>query len=188
MNPKIRRLAVYAMTGAAYAALTVLLTPISYGAVQCRVSEALCILPFFIPGSVWGLCAGCLLANLFTGNVFDILFGSLATLLAGLCTAAFGRREHSMKNCVLACLMPVVFNAVIVGAVITWAYMGLPVFENPGVFAFNALTVGLGEAAALLLVGLPLLRALPRKKFFQEFLEKLALPERPADPGKERRL
>ena len=62
-------LATCAVVAAAYAALTIALAPISYGAVQFRVSEALTILPFFIPGTVWGLTAGCVLANLFTGNV-----------------------------------------------------------------------------------------------------------------------
>lgn len=174
-------LAVSAVTGAAYAVATLLLAPISYGAVQCRISEALCILPFFIPSTVWGLWAGCVLANLLTGNIFDILFGSLATLLAGVCTAAFGRREHSMKNCALACLMPVLFNAVIVGAVITGAYMGLRLFQHFGAFAFNALTVGLGEAVVLFALGLPLMRTLPKQKFFQEFLARLEA----AAPAKE---
>lgn len=173
MKPNAQRVAISALVGAGYAALTVLLSPVSYGAIQCRVSEVLCILPFFLPGTAWGLFAGCALANLFTGNVFDVLFGSLATLLAGLCTAALGKREHSMKNCVLACLMPVLFNAVIVGAVITRAYMGLSLLRNPGVLALNAFTVGLGEAAVLYVLGLPLMRALPRQKFFRELVEKL---------------
>lgn len=173
MKANTRLIAFSALVGAAYAAATILLAPISYGAVQCRVSEILCILPFFLPGSVWGLFVGCVLANLFTGNIMDILFGSLATLLAGLCTAALGRREHSMKNCVLACLMPVLFNALIVGAVITGAYMGLNIFQNFGVFAFNAFTVGLGEALVLFVLGLPLMRSLPKHSFFREFLDKL---------------
>ena len=91
---KIRVLCTAAVTGAAYAVMTIALAPISYGALQFRVSEVLCILPFFIPGTVWGLFAGCILANLLTGNIFDIIFGSLATLLAGLCTAAFGKRSQ----------------------------------------------------------------------------------------------
>ena len=49
MHITTRKLTAAAVTGAAYAALTMLLAPISYGAIQCRVSEVLCILPFFIP-------------------------------------------------------------------------------------------------------------------------------------------
>lgn len=54
MHITTRKLAAAAVTGAAYAALTMLLAPISYGAIQCRVSEVLCILPFFIPCTAWG--------------------------------------------------------------------------------------------------------------------------------------
>ena len=172
MKLNTRLITTCAIVGAAYAVMTLILAPISYGAIQCRVSEALCILPFFIPGTAWGLFVGCALANILTGNMLDIVFGSLATLAAGLCTAAFGKKEHSMKNCVLACLMPVVFNAVIVGAVITEAYSGLRVFQHFEVFAFNAFTVGLGEAVVLFGLGLPLVRSLPKKKFFMEFIEK----------------
>ena len=171
-NPKTFRIAVGAVIAAAYAALTIALAPISYGAVQFRVSEALTILPFFIPGTVWGLTAGCVLANLFTGNVFDIVFGSLATFLASLLTARFGRKGNTVRNRLLACLMPVVFNAVIVGAVITWAYEGQNIFEHPGLYAVNAAWVGLGEAGVLYLIGYTLMRQLPKLKFFREFIEK----------------
>ena len=175
MKSKTNLIAASAIIGAAYAVLTIALAPISYGAIQCRVSEALCILPYFIPGSAWGLFAGCMVANLLTGNIMDILFGSLATLAAGLCTAAIGKRAHTGRSAALACLMPVLFNAVIVGAVITGAYNGMHIFKHPGVFALNALTVGLGEALVLYVLGLPLIRWLPKQKFFRELVEKLSI-------------
>lgn len=162
-----------ALVGAAYAVLTMVLAPISYGALQFRLSEALCVLPFFVPSSAWGLFIGCAAANLLTGNVFDVVFGSLATLLAALCTAAIGKGRQDTRGQLLACLMPVLFNAVIVGIVITEAYMGLRIFAHPGVLAINALQVGAGEAAVLYLVGFPLIRQLKRLKFFQEFLHKI---------------
>lgn len=171
-SSRIYVLAVSAVIGAAYAVLTMALAPISYGAIQLRVSEALCIMPYFIPGTSLGLFIGCAIANILTGNIFDIIFGSLATLGAALCTAAIGRREHSLLNSALACLMPVIFNAVVVGAVITGAYSGLSIFGHPGVFAMNAGYVGLGEAIVLFALGLPLTRYLPKKRFFREFIEK----------------
>ncbi len=172
-NSKIRRIAASAIIAAAYAVLTMALAPISYGAIQLRISEAMCILPFFIPSSAVGLALGCAIANILMGNIFDIIFGSLATLCAGLITAYLGKKEHSMKNCVLACLMPVLFNAVVVGAVITGAYSGLNIFEHFGVFALNALYVGIGEAIVLFAVGLPLMRTLPRKKFFKDIMSRI---------------
>ena len=175
MNNKSKTLslAVSAVIGAAYAALTVALAPISYGAVQFRVSEALTVLPFLMPGTVWGVFVGCVLANLYTGSVADIVFGSLATLLAGLCTAWFGKKGNTVKNRLLGCLMPVVFNAVNVGAVLTWAYQ-IQEFESPlASFGFNALTVGLGEAGVLYLIGYTLLRQLPKLKVFRELCERV---------------
>lgn len=172
MNNKTRLLCVSAVVGAAYAVLTVALAPISYGALQFRLSEALCILPYFIPGTAWGLAAGCCIANLMTGNIFDIIFGSLATLLAAFCTARIGRRGHTALSALCACLMPVLFNAVVVGAVIMQAYNGMDIFSHLGVFALNAAQVGLGEAGVMLLVGYPLTRLLPEKAFFRELIEK----------------
>ena len=166
------RLAYMAILAAAYAALTFVLAPISYGAIQFRVSEALTVLPFFLPCTVWGLWIGCILANLYTGSVLDIVFGSLATLLAALLTARFGRKGNTVGNRLLGCLMPVLFNAVIVGAVLTWGYQ-IQSFPSPiASYAFNALTVGIGEAGVLYLIGYTLLRQLPKIRSFREFVEK----------------
>ncbi len=168
-----RTITAAAIIGAAYAALTMLLAPISYGAIQLRISEVLCVLPFFIPSSAWGLFLGCAIANVLTGNVFDIVFGSLATLAAALLTAYIGKRGQGMKNCVLACCMPVIFNAVVVGAVITEAYIGVRIFENLGVFTMNALYVGIGEAIVLFALGLPLMRCLLKNSFFRKYVDKI---------------
>ena len=166
-------LVIPALVAAIYAALTVLLAPISYGPIQFRVSEAFTALPFLMPGSVWGVFLGCILANLYTGSVLDIIFGSLATLLAGLLTAWFGKKGDTLKNRLLACLMPVLFNAVIVGAVLTWGYGFQEFADNPlASFGFNALTVGLGEAAVLYLIGYTLIRQLPKVKVIRGFIDR----------------
>ena len=166
------KLAVSAVIAALYAALTIALAPISYGPLQFRVSEALTVMPFLIPSTVWGVFVGCILANLYTGSVLDILFGSLATLLAALLTARFGKQGNTAKNRLLGCLMPVVFNAVIVGAVLTWGYQ-MQEFENPLLsYGFNALTVGVGEAGVLYLIGYPLMQYLPKLRLFRDMSEK----------------
>ena len=176
MNSKntTRRIAAAAVIAAAYAALTIVLAPISYGPLQFRVSEALTVLPFLLPSSVWGIFIGCLLANLYTGSVLDIVFGSLATLLAGLLTARFGKKGDTVKNRLLGCLMPVLFNAVIVGAVLTWGYRFQEFPDNPlASYGFNALTVGVGEAGVLYLIGYMLLRLLPRSKSVREWIDRV---------------
>ena len=77
---------VYAAAIAAiYTVLTMVFAPISFGPIQFRISEALCILPFFTPAAVPGLFIGCLLSNLLCGAAaLDIIFGSLATLIGAL--------------------------------------------------------------------------------------------------------
>ena len=171
-HSNVFRLVVLALIAAVYAALTILLAPISYGPIQFRVSEALTVLPFLMPGSVWGIFVGCVLANLYTGSILDIIFGSLATLLAGLFTAWFGKKGDTVKNRVLGCLMPVLFNAVIVGAVLTWGYQ-IQEFESPlASYGFNALTVGLGEVGVLYLIGYTLIRQLPKIRAIREFIDR----------------
>ncbi len=158
-----------AIIAALYAALTIALAPISYGPLQFRVSEVLTALPFLMPGSVLGITLGCVLANLYTGSVLDIVFGSLATLLAGLATAWFGKKGNTVRNRLPGCFMPVIFNAVIVGAVLTWGYQ-IQEFASPlASYGFNALTVGVGEIGVLYLIGYPLLTYLPKLRFFREF-------------------
>ena len=127
---------------------------IAYGPVQCRFSEALCVLPFLTPAAVPGLFLGCLVANLLSPyGALDIIFGSLATLLAALWTQRCRRKW-------LAPLPPVICNAVIVGAVITVQQVSGKLFW--GTFAYNALTVGLGEALSCYALGGLLLHVLKK--------------------------
>ena len=170
MHITTRKLAAAAVTGAAYAALTMLLAPISYGAIQCRVSEVLCILPFFIPCTAWGLFAGCAIANLLSAaGIFDVVFGSLATLLAALGTAACGRRSRRLGSCALGCLFPVVTNGVIVGAVLA-ATVAAEGETFTAAWLLYGGEVALGEAAVLYAVGLPLARVLQKKNFLFKML------------------
>ena len=119
MKISTRKLASAAVVGAAYAALTLLLAPISFGLVQFRVSEALCILPAFLPCTSWGLWIGCAIANLAGGyGIPDIVFGSLATLGASLCMAGIVKgHEQPLKlgRAIAVCFMPVIWNGPIVG-------------------------------------------------------------------------
>lgn len=138
-----------AAVAAMYAALTLLLAPISFGYLQCRVSEALCVLPYIMPASGIGLFVGCLLGNLLTGAPwFDVVFGTLATGLAALLTYFIGKRGLPKW---LAPLPAVVCNGCIVGAVLTYGYgIGIP-------FQLSALYVSAGEILSCYVIGLPLL-------------------------------
>ena len=124
---KKRSPALRAAQGAAIAALYVVLTllfaPISFGEMQVRVAEALTILPLFTPAAVPGLFLGCLLANILGGAiVYDVIFGSLATLIG----AVLGYLLR--KNRWLVPLPTVLANALIVPFVLRYGYgVDLPV-------------------------------------------------------------
>ena len=158
-NEKTKKLITAAVTGALYAALTMLLAPVSYGPVQFRASEALCVLPYFAPYTAWGLFFGCAAANLLsTAGIFDIVFGSAATLISCLVIAAVGRRgRDDVKSRVMAVLSPVIINGIIVGATLTKAMSGLSVLKNFGAFLIYAGQVALGELAVMFVLGLPLM-------------------------------
>ncbi len=169
-----------AAIAAVYAALTMVLAPISYGPIQMRLSEVMCILPFFFPGAVWGLFIGCLIANLMSFlGILDIVFGPLATLLAAICTAAIGRSARrelpeggtpSWGSCIAACAMPVIFNAIIIGAVLAYTLTPEAVVNSIAVFG---LEVGVGEAIVMFLVGLPVMRILLKNRKVMELFQAL---------------
>ena len=132
----VHRLTLAAVIAAAYAGLTLLLPIPQYGPIQFRVAEAMTLLPFLFPEAIPGLAVGCFLANLLgSPYVLDWVFGTLATLL------------------------PVVCNALIVGAEIAY-FSTLDGLAFLPAFAMNAATVGLGEALVCFILGTVLLRAL----------------------------
>ncbi|MEL4105309.1 QueT transporter family protein [Oscillospiraceae bacterium WX1] len=162
-----RKIAFAAVIAAIYAALT-MINPWSYGPIQFRVSEVLCILPFFFPFSVWGLFIGCILANIISAyGALDIIFGSLATLIAAYLTMRLGRNNAgSLKAKIFACLPPVILNGLIVGALIAYeTTTSSDAFR--AAFLFNSLWVGVGEFGVLYALGLPALIVLPGTKFFK---------------------
>jgi uncharacterized membrane protein len=149
-NSRIRATCLGAVIAALYTALTLVFQPISFGALQLRISEAFTLLPVLFPEAVPGLAVGCLLSNLLAGaNPYDVVFGTLATLLAALLT------RRLRKNVWLAALPPVVCNGVIIGLVLTYAY---------GIDALwlNMLTVSLGQAAVCYALGVPMVKTLER--------------------------
>lgn len=141
-----------ALIAAVYTALTLILAPISYGAVQVRISEALTILPAIFPSAVPGLFIGCILANTLgpSAGILDIVFGSLATLLAA--SLSYLLRKQTW----LVPLPPVVVNAVVIGIVIS-RVNNLPL-------VLTMLEVGVGQIAACYILGMPLLLWFKKRK------------------------
>jgi uncharacterized membrane protein len=149
----IRKIALSAMIAALYAGLTVALAPISFGPIQLRIAEALTLLPFFVPEAVWGLFTGCVLSNFIGGfGLIDVIFGSLATLLAALMT-------RRMPSVWLAAFPPVVLNAAIVGG-----YLAV-LTDTP--ILLSVLYIGASQSAVCFGLGVPLCKFLARTKYFE---------------------
>ena len=84
---KIRFICYAAAIAALYVVLTWLSSAfgLSSGVIQCRISEALCVLVYFTPAAIPGLTIGCLISNIMTGAVvWDVIFGTLATLIGAI--------------------------------------------------------------------------------------------------------
>ena len=140
MSKSFRHSAAYITKAAFIAALYVALTELSaqFGlsgtnVIQFRISEALTILPFFTSAAIPGLVIGCLLSNILTGAVvWDVVFGTVATLIGALLTYALRRYKW------LAPVPPILANTIIVPFVLRYAYgfgdawwfLGLTVFSN----------------------------------------------------------
>lgn len=153
----LRELTAAAVVAALYAALSLLsnVLGIAFGPIQCRFSEALTLLPMLLPSSVWGLTVGCLLTNILSPyGLPDLIVGTLSTLLAA-------RLTRRCRSPFLGALPPVLCNALFVGALLAFQQTGLsPAFSTA--FAYQALTVGLGQLVACYGLGIPLLRALQK--------------------------
>ena len=148
--------------GAIVATLYVILTGISRlfgldsGVIQVRFSEAMCILPVFTPAAIPGLFVGCILSNILAGGIiWDVIFGSLATLLGAMGT------RFLRKSKFLATLPPILANAIIVPFVLYYAY-GIP-----GSISYFMLTVGIGEIISCGVLGLILYSGIKKANIFK---------------------
>ncbi len=168
LNKRIRFLVEGSIVAAAYAALTLAIYPLSYGAVQFRFSEALTILPVFTPAAIPGLTIGCFIANI-TGpySWIDAIFGTLATFLASLCT--YYARKIKFRNLpILSFFFPVLFNAVIIGLEINLFFLPQGEEFTFAGFLISALWIGLGELVVCCLLGTPLYLAIAKTKIFPQ--------------------
>ncbi len=169
MNFSTRKLVRCAAVAALYVALCLALAPFSYGAIQVRVAEALCLLPVFGPEYIVAVTLGCLLANLIGSTVIDVVFGTLATLLACLCTYKL-RHARIGGLAIPAALPPILWNAAIVGPEIAIFFSDVP--ATVGIFLFNALTVGIGEVISCGILGVALVRLIEANASLHELFEK----------------
>ena len=138
-----------AVIGALYAALTLLLAPVSFGVIQVRISEALCVLSMFTPAAVPGITLGCFAANMLGPNgVADALLGALASFIG--CFLMYKFRERPR----IAPLFCVVSNGIIIGLMLHYLY-GEAIAP-----LLCILLVSAEEFVALYVLGTPLARVI----------------------------
>lgn len=146
------------LIAALYIVLTLIanMAGMASGVIQIRLSEMLTILPVFTWAAVPGLTVGCIVANLITGcALWDIVFGSLATLLGALGTYYIGRRRP-----LIGPLFPILSNSLIVPKVLQLVY------GAEGSYAYFVLTVGIGEVLSCGVLGIVLYKQLRKTHIF----------------------
>lgn len=149
-NKQTKHIARIGIIAGLYVAITFLLSAISFGPLQVRLSEALTLLPVIYPEAIMGLFLGCFLANLLGPyGAVDIIFGSLTTLAAAFITYRF-------RHNIIACLSPILLNAFFVSLYL-YAFFRVPYWPT-------VMAIGLGESIAVLGLGIPLIRLLQRSK------------------------
>lgn len=166
-----KQMVTIAMIAAAYSAVSVCLLPLSFGAIQVRVSEALTLLAIFGPVGIWGVTLGCALTNaigIVTGanllGILDLFFGTAATLIAALLSYAL--RNVRLKGLpVASTLPPVLVNAVVIGGELCFMFSG---GWNTGIFLLNAAQVAAGQALSCCVAGLLLVMVLEKNRLDQK--------------------
>lgn len=138
-----------ALIAGLYVIITYLLSPVSFGPLQFRASEALTVLPILYPEAIPALFIGVLLSNIIGGlGMVDIIGGSLVTLLA-----AYG--TYYFRGTFLAYLSPIILNGFLISI-----YLHL-LFEIP--YWVTVLQITISEAVVVLLLGYPLIRVLKNR-------------------------
>lgn len=153
----VKFIAETAIIAALYAALTWLFAPISYGSIQFRLSEVMVLLVLFKPSYAFALILGCFISNTTSSlGVWDMLFGTLATALAVI-------PMMKIKNIYAAAFLPVITNSVIIAIELYFALDISPIW-------LSMLTVGIGEAVVLYLIGIPVMISISKNEGLIEFL------------------
>jgi uncharacterized membrane protein len=149
-----RKIAFSALIAALYFGLTMLLRPISFGPIQFRIAEVFTIMPVFGLEGVIGVTIGCLLSNIFSSyGIYDIIFGTSATLIAAILTRLL------RKRITISFFMPVIINALILPLI--WFFLG-----TDQLYIINALSIFVSEAVIIYGLGIPLYIALLKTPYF----------------------
>lgn len=174
MRYTTRQITQAAVIAAAYLVLTFAFAPISFGLVQFRFAESLMLLTAITPTAIPGVFVGCILANLIAGGmgIIDIVFGSLATLIAAILTHLLSvkmpEKFHKIKLLLLP-LPTIIINGLIVGGYLPFLIPDIRALSDSLAIVL-AITIGsvmLGELVVTYVLGIPLYLGIKRTKIFR---------------------
>ena len=174
MNDSKKRIRLIVYSGviaALYVVLTLPMAQFAFGPIQFRLAEVLTVLPAFAAGYIPGVSLGCFIANLLNPNNLgpvDIIFGTLATVIAGIFTRIIGK-----KNKILGIIPPIISNGLIVGGYLPF----LLVDEGSSVTA-QAVIISMAEVAAseavlLIIIGIPFILLIEKTSRLKSLVERL---------------
>lgn len=162
---KSKILAKSALCGALYAALTILIYPLSYGMVQVRFSEVMTLLAFYNPSFVPGLLVGCFIANLLgAGGLIDAIFGTLASAFAFWWIVKARKIKNKTLGLFIAGLGPVV-SAFIIAFELRFA------LHSEEAFWLWFLWVAAGQFVAVEVFGFPIFKVISKNKKFMNLIK-----------------
>ncbi len=156
-NNRIKLITYNGTIAALYAAITLVLSFLSYGPIQFRIAEILMLLILIDKRFFWGLTIGCLIANMFSPlGIIDVVVGTSATICALFYMMYVNKSiADAKKALIIASIGPAIFNAIFVGAELTILFKEMP-------FILNALYVAIGEFVVVSIVGVAIYPLLVR--------------------------
>ena len=161
----VRRICFIGVVSALYSVTTIVLAPLGFGAIQIRVSEALTLLALLCPEAIIAVSIGCAISN-FVGALMgvniigfmDVLFGTIATLIAAILTYKC-RNIRYKKLPLLSAFWPVLLNGIIIGAQLAWVLAPQAFWQT---YAIVTIEIMIGETIACYGIGIPLVLRLEK--------------------------
>lgn len=137
-----------------YISISLAIAPLSFGAIQLRLSEILMLLCFINYKYSYSLIIGCLITNLFSPlGIIDIIFGTISTALACILII-------KSKNLFIASLWPTVSCIIIAFEI---AYISKIEFFSVQFFVI-LLQILIGEFIVVSILGYPIFKIILKKE------------------------
>lgn len=155
MLKNVKALTHIAIFAAIYTVLTVFISPISYGSIQCRISDFMLFLCLSNKKNAIGYALGGAIANLFSPlGLIDIAVGLIANAIIGFAA-------YKTNNIPITFVVTQFVTALLVGGELNIVY------NAP--FIISALYVFIGQTIVLI-VGTVIYKLLIKNEYFKKFM------------------